>query len=153
MGKEKEKKQDVQKLNVHAVYSLAGGRNKLGGFGFATPEQIGILQTVLVSPDGKHRAVFSHEKHRGRYCNIRITHGKHRGLTGDLDATSRTITEKETTSGWFWWRPETLPQFAQDAVDKLKSVKEKPAKAKPAKAKPVTVAQGTAAASMGGLES
>ena len=124
-------------LNIHSVYSIAGGKNVHGGFGFATPEKIGILDSVLVSPDGKHKAVFSHEKHRGRYCNIRVTHGPHRGLSGDLDATSREITQKSATSGWFFWRPETLPEYAEKHVAYLEETKAESKKVKASLQRPV----------------
>ena len=132
---------------VRVVYQAAGGSKKLGNFYMNTPSDMKILESVLSSPDGKTKAVFSHANHAGKYCNIRVTHGPHRGLGGDLDATARRISGDPTTSGWVFWRIAPPKWFAEQ-LEKLEAERaskdSKKATAKKATAEKATVAKATA---------
>ena len=132
---------------VRVVYQAAGGSKKLGNFYMNTPSDMKILESVLSSPDGKTKAVFSHANHAGKYCNIKITHGPHRGLGGDLDATARRISGDPTTSGWLFWRIAPPKWFAEQ-LEKLEAERaskdSKKATAKKATAEKANVAKATA---------
>ena len=132
---------------VRVVYQAAGGSKKLGNFYMNTPSDMKILESVLSSPDGKTKAVFSHANHAGKYCNIRVTHGPHRGLGGDLDATARRISGDPTTSGWLFWRIAPPKWFAEQ-LEKLEAERaskdSKKATAKKATAKKATAEKATA---------
>ena len=145
MGKPNEK----TAVAVHKIYAAAGGKAVLGNFGLATPEKLGIADSTLVSQDGLHKAQFcSTDKVAQKDTVIKITHGKDRGLSGNLDETAKKLTANPKKSGWLFWMVVDPPAWyltwlEEKATDTVKAKAKSKAKAK---------AQGTRAAAMGGLE-
>ena len=164
---ETEKKNATKPVAIHRVYTEAGGSKVHGNFGLSTPAALEIQDSQLVSPCGKHRAVFTPvAKLAQKHTQIRITHGPERGLVGDLDATCRKVADDPKKSGWTFWRVVTPPAWYAAKLAALSAKVESEmaldsqlAKPPTAKAKKTAAAaaaakgQGTMAAAMGGLES
>ena len=150
----------VRPVAVYRIYTEGGGSKVLGNFGLKTPTALGIEETPLQSADGIHRAKFLptaniHQKD----TLIRITHGPHRGVQGNLDQTAKLISENPKSSGWTFWKSVSPPAWYVEKLAKLSAkveaemelnseLDEDGGKAAHLRSK----VQGTAAASMGGLE-
>jgi len=125
MGKPNEK----TAVAVHKIYSAAGGKAACGNFGLATPEKLGIADSTLVSADGLHKAQFcSTDKVAQKDTVIKVTHGKERGLSGNLDETAKKLTNNPKKSGWLYWRVVDVPNWYSEKIAKETTVKKAVAK-------------------------
>ena len=115
MGNSKENA--MRPVAIHRVYTEAGGQAANGPFRLGTPAALAIQDCTLVSACGAHKAKFTPtDKLAQKDCAIRITHGAHRGLNGNLDATAKVVSGNPKSSGWLFWRIVDAPQWFIDSL-------------------------------------